>query len=140
MPKRLFNKTCRWIKQNKALFVFFVIYLVITFVVAIFFHENWEDEAQAWLTARDCSPFELIGRMKYEGHFLPWYLIIMPFAKLGLPFKTVNIISWAITGLSAWLMLRYLPCKKYKRVMLIFTLPMVYLYPVVARCYCLIPL
>lgn len=134
------DKLKAWFKANKTIIIFFVIYLLITFVVAVLFHENWEDEAQAWLTARDCSPIEIIGRMKYEGHFLPWYFIIMPFAKLGLPFKTANLISWAICGISAWLMLKYLPCKKYKRILLIFTVPMIYLFPVIARCYCLIPL
>lgn len=128
------------LKQNRLILFFFIVYLVVTFVVAIFFHENWEDEAQAWLTARDCTPLELIGRMRYEGHLLPWYLIIMPFAKLGFSFKTVNFISWVISGLSAWLILKYLPCKKYKRILFIFTVPMFYFFPVVARCYCLIPL
>ena len=132
-------KIKRWFVVNKTIFTFFVIYLLVTLIV-IFFHEIWEDEAQAWLTARDCSPIELIDRMKFEGHFLPWYIIIMPFAKLGLPFKTINVISWVISGISAWLILKYLPCRIGKRAVFIFTLPMVYLYPVIARCYCLIPL
>ncbi len=132
-------KIKRWFVVNKTIFTIFFIYLLVTLIV-IFFHEIWEDEAQAWLTARDCSPIELIDRMKFEGHFLPWYIIIMPFAKLGLPFKTINVISWVISGISAWLILKYLPCRISKRAVFIFTLPMVCLYPVIARCYCLIPL
>ena len=133
------RKIWGWIKQNKAPLIVFVLYLVITFV-AVLFHENWEDEAQAWLTARDCSPIELIDRMGVEGHFMPWYFILMPFAKLGFPYQTMNVISWVISGISAWLMLKHLPCKFYKRVIFIFTLPMLYLYPVISRCYCLLPL
>ena len=78
--------------------------------------------------------------MKYEGHFLLWYLILMPFAKLGFPYYTTNIISWAITCLSVWLILDKAPFKFYKRVLLIFTFPFLYLFPVISRCYCLIPL
>lgn len=33
--------------------------LFFTFTL-IFFHENWRDEAQAWLLARDCNIYELI--------------------------------------------------------------------------------
>ena len=129
----------KWLKANRTILIFFAIYLIITFV-ALQFHENWEDEAQAWLTARDCSLPELVARMKFEGHFLPWYLILFPFAKLGLPFETINYISWFITAVSAWLMLKHLPLKLYQRIIFIFTLPMIYFFPVVARCYCLLPL
>lgn len=133
------RKIWGWIKQNKAPLIVFILYMVIT-LVAVLFHENWEDEAQAWLTARGCSPIELIDRMGIEGHFMPWYLILMPFAKLGFPYQTMNIVSWLITGTSAWLMLKHLPCKFYKRVIFIFTFPMIYLNPVISRCYCLLPL
>lgn len=129
----------KWITKNRITLIIFFIYLVIT-LVAVLFHENWEDEAQAWLTARDCSPIELFSRMSTEGHFTPWYLILMPFAKLGFPYRTMNIISWLITASSVWLMLKYLPCRFYKRVILVFTFPMIYLYPAISRCYCLLPL
>ena len=46
-----------WIKKNKKNIAFFL-YTIITFIL-IFFHENWRDEAQAWLLARDCNIFEL---------------------------------------------------------------------------------
>ncbi|MBQ3431115.1 hypothetical protein IJG20_03405 [Candidatus Saccharibacteria bacterium] len=128
-----------WIKNHKVQLIIFFIYLVVTFVTIVF-HEAWEDEAQAWLTVRDCSLFELIGRMKVEGHFLPWYLIIMPFAKLGFPYITQNLLSWLICSVSAWLFLEHLPTKLFKRAIFIFTLPMIYLFPVISRCYCLIPL
>ncbi len=128
-----------WLKANRTPLIVFLVYLVITFI-AIQFHESWEDEAQAWLTVRDCSLLELFDRMKYEGHFLPWYLLIMPFAKLGLPFATINYVSWLITAASVWLMLKHLPLRFYQRVIFVFTLPVLYFFPVVARCYCLLPL
>ena len=133
------NRFISWIVRNKKPLIVFGIYATIS-LIAVLFHEPWEDEAQAWLTARDCTPTELIGRMSIEGHFLPWYLVLMPFAKLGFAFKTINIVSWLITGCAAWLMLKKLPCKFYKRALFIFTLPMLYLFPDISRCYCLIPL
>lgn len=84
-----------WLKVHKKIIVF-TIYACITFSL-LFFHESWRDEAQAWLLARDCSIPELVAAMKYEGHFLLWYFILMPFAKNGFPYITTNILSWLIT-------------------------------------------
>ena len=127
-----------WIKKNKELIVV-IVYLIVTFAL-LFFHKNWRDEAQTWLIARDCSLLELINIMKYEGHFLLWYLILMPFAKLGFPYFTCNIISWIITSISVWLILVKSPFKFYKKVLFVFSFPFLYLFPIVSRCYCLIPL
>lgn len=48
----------KWINNKKDLIIF-GIYSIFTFSL-IFFHENWRDEAQAWLLARDCNILELI--------------------------------------------------------------------------------
>ena len=127
-----------WIKDYKELIVF-LLYAGLTFSL-LSFHENWRDEAQAWLIARDCTIPELIGAMKYEGHFLLWYLILMPFAKVGFPYFTTNIMSWFITCIAVWLLLRKAPFSFDKKVLIICTFPLLYLFPVISRCYCLIPL
>ena len=128
----------KWLDNHKEIIVFFI-YSCITFSLLLF-HENWRDEAQAWLIARDCSIPELIAEMKYEGHFLLWYLILMPFAKLGFPYESTNVISWFICCISTWLILTKAPFRFSRKVLLIFTFPLLYLFPVVSRCYCLIPL
>ncbi len=129
----------KWIKENASNICLISVYAIVTLVILLF-HEPWRDEAQAWLIARDLNITELIAQMKYEGHFLIWYLILMPFAKLGFPYITNNIISWLITVISAWLMLKKAPFKKWKTALFIFTFPMIYLFPVISRTYCLIPL
>lgn len=78
--------------------------------------------------------------MKYEGHFLLWYLILMPVSKLGFPYITTNILSWLITCIAVWMILKKAPFKFYKRILVILLFPFLYLYPIVSRCYCLIPL
>lgn len=47
-----------WIKNNKKIIIFFI-YLIITSAF-LYFHENWRDEAQAWLISKNCNIFELI--------------------------------------------------------------------------------
>lgn len=75
-------------------------------VVGLVAHEPWFDEAQAWLLARDASLGELLfHRLRYEGHPPLWYLLLAVPAKLGLPYKTINLVSAAIAGVGVVLLL-----------------------------------
>lgn len=129
----------KWVKENKYNILIMIIYSIVSFVI-LMFHEMWRDEAQAWLIARDLNPLEIIKQMKYEGHFVLWYFILVPFAKLGFSYKTINIISWLIVLPAVWLILKKAPFKSWIKVLFIFSYPMLYLYPSISRCYCLIPL
>lgn len=126
-------------KKNKFNILVTAIYAVVTLII-IFFHEQWRDEAQQWLIGKDLNVFGVINQMKYEGHFLPWYFILMPFAKLGFPFITVNIISWIISTITVWLILTKSPFSKITKILLIISSPFIYYYSVISRVYCLIPL
>ena len=42
--------------KGKKEIIIMLFYIIITFLIAIFFHEKWRDEAQAWLLARDLNP------------------------------------------------------------------------------------
>lgn len=126
-------------KNNKANIFIMAVYIILTFTF-IFFHEQWRDEAQAWLISRDLSFTGIISQLKYEGHFLIWYLILMPFAKSGLPFITTNIISTILVCISVWIILTKSPLKSYQKGLFIFSAPMLYLYPTISRCYAILPL
>lgn len=126
-------------KKNQFEIIVFLVYIVFTFLF-ILFHETWRDEAQQWLIVKELSIPKMIKQMQYEGHFVLWYLILMPFAKLGFPYITENVISWLICIVSVILILKYAPFSKWKKLLLVFSYPLFYLYPVVSRCYCLIPL
>ena len=128
------------IKQNKWNIIITFIYAIVTFIITIFFHEKWRDEAQAWLIARDLDLFGIIKQMSYEGHPPLWHLILAPFAKLGFPYITESIISWAIMVVTVWIFLNKSPFKKEIQILIILIAPFIYLYPTIARNYCLIPL
>ncbi len=100
-------------------------------------HVNWRDEAQSWLLAKELSPIELFRQMKYEGHPCMWHLVLMPFAKLGFPYITMNIISLSVMTISAWLFLRYSNFNVLWQAMILFSSNFVLFYPVVSRSYCL---
>jgi len=133
------KKLKSWLKNNRKNIVIMLIYSIISFVI-LFFHESWKDEANAWLIARDLNFFELIAQMKYEGHFILWYLIIASFAKLGFPYFTLKIISWIIMNINVWLILKKAPFKYITKILLIFSSAFIYWYVAIPRVYCLIPL
>ena len=128
------------IKENKLDIIIFLIYAIVTFVITIIFHEKWRDEAQAWLIARDLDFWGIIKQMTYEGHPPLWHLILAPFAKLGFPYITESVISWLIMCVTAGLILKKAPFKKPVQVLILLTAPFIYLYPTIARSYCLVPL
>ena len=128
-----------FIKKNKINLVVMLCYSIITFIILLF-HESWRDEAQAWLIARDLNIIDIFGQMKYEGHPVIWYLILVPFAKLGLPYVFVKIVSWLICNIAVWLILKKAPFNLFLKILFIFSMPMIYLYPAISRSYCLIPL
>ena len=128
-----------FVKKNKVNLVIMLCYSIITFIILLF-HESWRDEAQAWLIARDLNIIDIFGQMKYEGHPVIWYLILVPFAKLGLPYIFVKIVSWLICNIAVWLILKKAPFNLILKILFIFSMPMIYLYPSISRSYCLIPL
>ena len=130
----------KYIKDNKKDLIIILIYAIVTFIVTIFFHEKWRDEAQAWLLARDLNPIELFKQIKYEGHPPLWHLILMPFAKVGFPYMTISIISWVIMCVSSWILLRKAPFKQSTKILILFSASFIYFYPTISRNYCLIPL
>ena len=103
-------------------------------------HENWRDEAQAWLLARDLSIPELIEQMSYEGHPCLWHLLLMPLAKLGLPYVSMNVLSLTIMSAAAALLLWKAPLPLPLKALTLFGGAFSFYYPVVSRNYCLIPL
>ena len=122
--------------------IFNIVVLLIFSIFVLFLalhHEIYEDEGQSWLIARDLSPIGVIKQMKFEGHAPLWYFIIMPFAKLGFPVVTENIISCLFAIATAYLLLTKVECNKFYKLLFIFSGGMIFWYSVIARPYCMIP-
>ena len=103
-------------------------------------HEPWADELQAWLIARDSTVPEIFSAMKWEGHFVPWYLMLHVFAANGAPVLFMNLLSWAfLTAAAAFLVFRG-PFTLPMKALVLCSSGMLFWYPVVSRCYAPIPL
>lgn len=103
-------------------------------------HEQWRDEANVWLMGRELSLVELFREIKYQGHPCLWYLIVMPFAKLQLPFETIGILSLLVMSGAVGVFLIKGRCSLILKALVIFSPFFTYFYSVVARNYCLIPI
>lgn len=117
--------------------IFGVWLLVIGTGVAV--HEPWFDEAQAWLLARDASLLDLLTKyLRYEGHPPLWYFILHVPAALGMPYKTINIVSALIAtaGIVLLLLNRGIPVAI--KALLPFTYFVAYQYTIISRSYVLI--
>ena len=84
--------------------IIFILYAIFNFILLLK-HEPWRDEIHAWLMAKVYSIPELFAASRFDGHPILWHLILMPFAKLNFPIITLNIISYILVMVSAYLFL-----------------------------------
>ena len=102
-------------------------------------HEPWFDEAQAWLIARDASPWDVIWKYaRYEGSPSLWHLLLAIPAKAGAPYITLNYISGALAMVGAALLLFKSPFPRVLRVLLPAGFFFFYQFGLVARNYALL--
>ncbi|MBO6310938.1 MAG: hypothetical protein J6N70_19285 [Oribacterium sp.] len=99
------------------------------------YHELWRDEPQAWLIARDTPLKDLFLVLKHEGHPALWFLILMPFAKIGLPAICLNYISWFFTTIAVFVIAFKSPFHIVTKFFTLLSPMFVYWYPVVSRSY-----
>ena len=104
-----------------------------------YFHEPWYDEAQSWLIARAASIKDMFFYIPhYEGHPPFWWLILAPFAKVGLPYEiTLKTINIALCSFGIGLFLFKAPFKRLFKFLIPFSFFLFYQYGIISRCYCL---
>lgn len=115
----------------------FFLYVLIN-LLFIIWHEPYRDEANVWLMAKYLTPGELLSEIHYQGHPVLWYFLVMPFAKIGLPYKTIEVLSLAIMSVAAYLFLFKGKLIGLTKIMCVFSPVFMFFYPVIARGYCLI--
>lgn len=103
-------------------------------------HEPWRDEAQSWLIARDLSFTQIFAYLPYEGHPPLLYLLLMPFAKMGVPYGYIGFIHSAIAIAFAWVLLFKNKLNPLLTITLLFSYYFTFEYAVIARNYSMIAL
>lgn len=103
-------------------------------------HEFWNDEYHVWFLARFLSFKELWQSMTMEGHFLLWFLPVRLLAKLGCSFWCLHLLSVSLVSAAAWMMVMKAPFSLLGKGLVLFSYPLIYWFPVISRCYALIPI
>jgi len=116
----------------------FAAYAAVSFVLTLR-HEPWADELQAWLIARDSTVREIFLAMRWEGHFVPWYLMLHVFAANSAPVLCMNLLSWAFMVAAGGFFIFRAPFSLPLKALVLCSAGMLFWYPVVARCYAPIP-
>lgn len=102
-------------------------------------HEPWFDEAQAWLIARDASTAEIVTRYAgYEGTPVLWHLLLSIPANLGLPYRSMGLLSAAASIFATGLLLLRSPFPWPVRALIPFSYWLLFQYGAVARSYSLL--
>ena len=110
--------------------------LVLSF--ALFHHEMWRDEIQAWLLARDSADvFELFHNLKYEGHPGLWYLLLMPVTRLTNSPVGMQTLHLIIASTTIFIVAKYAPFSRLQKSLFAFGYFPLYEYGVISRNYAL---
>lgn len=110
--------------------------LVLSF--ALFHHEMWRDEIQAWLLARDsANVFELFRNLKYEGHPGLWHLLLMPITRLTNSPVGMQILHLIIASTTIFIVAKYAPFSRLQKSLFAFGYFPLYEYGVISRNYAL---
>lgn len=128
-------------QSNKSIFqwITFLLWCVITLVL-LFAHEPWRDELQSYLLTKELSLPALFEQMKYEGHFLLWYILLKIPVLMNIPVEFCNITAWILTVPVVYYILFCSKLDTLLKIITVFSAPFLYWYSIFARCYSPIPL
>ena len=123
--------------NNNTILIQVIVAIIITVfnVFMVLCHESWRDEAQSWLIAGNSNPLEIFNLTSVEGHPFLYFYIVMPFAKLGLPYITANFISLVIMVIAMYVFIRYVDLHIGIKILALCSPMFIYYYPVFARNY-----
>ena len=121
-------------RPTPAELILWLVFAAVTLVM-VWYHEPWRDEAQAYLVARDNTLAGLVLHMKFESQFILWYLFTWPFARFGVPIFGINLLHWALSCSTAYLIVRRAPFRFLTRAALLFSVLFAFEFTVVARHY-----
>ena len=142
MKKKKKNKPGKNGKDYQAVFSYLLWPVFIIYALAVIYgamhHEPWRDEAETWLIVRDNNLPGLFNIIPFEEHPPLWFLIMMPIAKLGLPYATISYLPAIIMIAAVYILLFKTTLPLAVKLLLPFSYIFFYEYSVISRNYCLV--
>lgn len=130
------DKISEFKAKKRTFIIVFLLYIVLLSVVSVF-HEPWFDEAQAWQIARCASLRDILFKVPhYEGHPPLWHLLLVPFAKTGMPYEfSLSFVNIFFSAAAVWVIMFKTKLPDLMRLGLPFTYFFFYQYGVISRPY-----
>ncbi|MBV9495973.1 MAG: hypothetical protein JOZ54_17125 [Acidobacteria bacterium] len=110
---------------------------VVLAVVLLLSHEGWRDEADSWLMVRDAPLHDIPVILGRAGTPLLWYSVLLPFARVGLPYLAQYVIHALVAIAAVAVFLRIAPFRMPLKVLIVFSYFLGFEYLAVARSYAL---
>lgn len=130
------NFHLQFYKYRKIIFAFTIGLFI--FLFSFFYHENWIDETQAWLIARDSNNIAvLLHNIRYEGHAILWYLLLFIPSHLGGSMTYMKLINATIIGAGCYLFASKTSFPKSIKILFCLSFYPIYEYGVLSRSYSL---
>ena len=83
------------ISVNKILMYLSLFVFCIITIPKMLNHVLWFDEYWDWIITKDMNIHNCVQFMRENGHFMPWYLIVMSFSKFDLFYPySLLITNW----------------------------------------------
>ncbi|MBF0122798.1 MAG: hypothetical protein HQL21_05260 [Candidatus Omnitrophica bacterium] len=122
-------------EKKRALLVFLWIAYALITALLISNHAPWQDEALAWLIAREVGWFNIY--MEAGGNVSPslWYYILAVPAKLGFPYESMQVVHWMGACCAAGIFLFRAPFSILFKALFIFSFYIAYEHAAIARVY-----
>jgi hypothetical protein len=115
------------------------VYVVLAFVL-VATHEGWRDEADSWLMVRDAPLSHIPAILGRAGTPMLWYALLVPFARVGLPYLAQFVVHALIAIAAVAVFLRGAPFRMPLKVLVVFSYFLGFEYLAVARSYALMVL
>ena len=109
------------------------IFAIITFLI-ILLHVPYWDETHAFYISR-LKLDEIFALTRIEGHTMLWYLILKPFNSLNLYPYSMSVINWLFCLGAMSVLWKKAPFGVYSKTFITFSVPFLYYFSPIARCY-----
>ena len=139
MLKELLNKKLEFSKKAQFSIAVTLAYAIIAAILSAH-HELWRDELNTWLAVRDLSFSELLKFMSWDGHPYLHYLLCLPLAKTGFSAAAMQALCYLFCTAAVFVLNFFSPFPAAANLIITFSPPMLYYFPVIARNYSYIPL
>lgn len=111
-----------------------VVYVLLV-AVGLWYHEIWQDEAQALLIVRDSPSFlSMLGEVRYENNGPLWHILLYPIVKLGGGVMAMQALHLVIAA-GVVILILSMDMPWFFSIPMVFGYYFFYEYAIVARCY-----